>query len=176
MKKISILIAAAALLPLVSAPTALAEEATKSGATEHAMPAPVTVGDLTIDGAWTKAMLPGQKVGGGFLTIANKGSADDRLVSAASAAAPDVQIHEMTIVNDVMEMRQLTDGLVIPAGQTVELKPGGLHLMFMDVSEPFKEGGTVPVTLAFENAGTVDVVLPVAPASAKEMPESHGDQ
>lgn len=171
MKKTSILLAAAALLQLVSFSPVLAEDAAKSGA----MATPVTVGDLSIDGAWTKAMLPGQKVGGGFLTIANKGSADDRLVSAASAAAPNVQIHEMAVVNDVMEMRQLPDGIAIPAGQTVELKPGGLHLMFMDVSEPFKEGGMVPVTITFEKAGKAELMLPVAPAGVKEMPEGHMD-
>lgn len=136
--------------------------------------APVTVGGLTIEGAWSKAMLPGQKVGGGFLTIANKGSADDKLISAASPVSPSVQIHEMAVVNDVMEMRQLTDSLVIPAGQTVEFKPGGLHLMFMDVPEPFKEGGTVPVTLTFEKAGVAEVMLPIAPAGAREMPEGPG--
>ncbi len=63
---------------------------------------------------------------------------------------------------DVMKMRQLNDGIAIPSGETVELKPGGLHLMFFKVAEPFKEGATVNVTLTFEKAGAVDVVLPVA--------------
>jgi copper(I)-binding protein len=136
--------------------------------------APVTAGPIEISGAWTRAMLAGQKVAGGFVTITNTGDVDDRLIAAASSASPDVQIHEMAIVNDVMEMRQLKDGISIPAGQTVELKPGGLHLMFMNVAEPFKDGATVPVTLTFEKAGTVELTLPVAPPGAKAMPQGHG--
>lgn len=124
----------------------------------------VTAGDLELTAGFTKAMLPGQPVGGGFITITNKGGEDDTLVSATSAQAGEVQLHEMAMEGDVMKMRQLTDGIAIPAGQTVELKPGGLHLMFFKVAEAFKEGATVNVTLTFEKAGTVDVVLPVGPA------------
>jgi copper(I)-binding protein len=72
-----------------------------------------------------------------------------------------VEIHVMEMANDVMTMRPLVGGLEIPAGATVELKPGGAHLMFMMVTEPFKEGGEVPVTLEFEKAGKVDLTLPV---------------
>ncbi|MBC2773857.1 DUF1775 domain-containing protein [Rhizobium sp. AQ_MP] len=124
----------------------------------------VTAGDLELTAGFTKAMLPGQPVGGGFVTITNKGGEDDRLVSATSAQAGEVQLHEMAMEGDVMKMRQLTDGIAIPAGQTVELKPGGLHLMFYKVAEPFQEGGTVNVTLTFEKAGTVEVALPVGSA------------
>jgi copper(I)-binding protein len=70
----------------------------------------------------------------------------------------------MAMEGEVMKMRQVTNGIEIPAGQTVELKPGGLHLMFFKVSEPFQEGATVNVTLTFERAGAVDVALPVGPA------------
>lgn len=125
---------------------------------------PVTAGDLELTAGFTKAMLPGQPVGGGFITITNKGGEDDRLVSATSSQAGEVQLHEMAMEGDVMKMRQLNDGIAIPAGQTVELKPGGLHLMFFKVSEPFVEGATVKVTLTFEKAGAVDVVLPVGSA------------
>jgi len=126
--------------------------------------APVTAGDLELTAGFTKAMLPGQPVGGGFITIANKGSEDDRLVSAVSTQAGEVQLHEMAMEGDVMRMRQVAEGITIPAGQTVELKPGGLHLMFFKVPEPFVEGTTVNVTLTFEKAGAVDVVLPVGSA------------
>ncbi len=171
----NIALAAAAMLPIFIPSVLLAEEAVQheSGMSAKTV-APLKAGDLEISGGWTKAMLPGQKVGGGFLVIKNTGSVDDRLVSAASPAAPDVQLHEMSVVNDVMEMRQLSDGVALPAGQTVELKPGGLHLMFMNVSEPFKDGAAVPLTLTFEKAGAVEMTLPVAPANAKEMPEGHG--
>lgn len=126
----------------------------------------VTVGDLELTAGFTKAMLPGQPVGGGFVTITNKGASDDRLVSATSDRAGEVQLHEMAMQGDVMKMRQLPDGIPVPAGQTVELVPGGLHLMFFKVAEPFQEGQSVKVTLTFEKAGNVDVVLPVGPAKA----------
>ena len=74
----------------------------------------------------------------------------------------------MEMVNDVMTMRPVEGGLEIPAGATVELKPGGTHLMFMMVTEPFKEGGEVPVTLEFEKAGKVDLELPVDARAATE--------
>ncbi len=124
----------------------------------------VSAGELELTAGFTKAMLPGQPVGGGFITITNKGGEDDKLVSATSDKAGEVQLHEMAMEGDVMKMRQLNDGIAIPAGETVELKPGGLHLMFFKVSEPFKEGETVNVTLTFEKAGAVDVALPVGPA------------
>ncbi len=123
--------------------------------------APVAAGELEITAYRAKAMLPGQPTGGGFLTIANKGQAADRLLSVTSPAARMVEIHTMEVVNDVMTMRPVEGGLEIPAGATVELKPGGLHLMFMMVAEPFKEGGAVPLTLEFEKAGKVELTLPV---------------
>lgn len=126
----------------------------------------VKAGDIELSAGFTKAMLPGQPVGGGFVTIKN-GGADDRLVSAESPVAGRVELHEMAMVNDVMKMRQLNEGIPVPAGQTVELKPGGLHMMFFEVKQPFVEGGSVPVKLTFEKAGTVEIVLPVGPAKGK---------
>ncbi|MBR0555372.1 DUF1775 domain-containing protein [Ciceribacter sp. L1K23] len=129
--------------------------------------APVTVGDLELTAGFTKAMLPGQPVGGGFVTIKNNGHHDDVLVSAESPNAGRVELHEMAMVGEVMKMRALADGIPVPAGQTVELKPGGLHMMFMEVKEPFAEGATVPVKLVFQNAGEVEIMLPVAAAGKK---------
>lgn len=122
---------------------------------------PVTAGDLEITSGWVRAMLPGQPAGGGFFIVTNKGAAADRLVAASSPKAGRMEIHTMEIVNDVMVMRPVAGGLEIPAGATVELKPGGLHVMFMEVADPYQEGSTVPVTLEFEKAGKVDLVLPV---------------
>ena len=119
---------------------------------------------LEISGGAVKAMLPGAKVGGGGFTVKNDGSEGDTLISVESPAAGRVELHEMTMQNDVMKMRKLDDGIVIPAGETVELKSGGLHLMFMDVKKPFAEGDSVPVTLTFEKSGKVDYVLPVGNA------------
>ncbi len=147
--------------------TVVAQEADKDG-TAHAhgdATAPVSVGALELDGAYVRAMLPGQPVGGGFVVIKNAGSEDDRLVSAASPVAGTVELHEMAMQGEVMKMRKLNHGISIPAGETVELKSGGLHLMFMQVKTPFKEGETVPVTLTFENAGNIDLTLPVKAAT-----------
>jgi uncharacterized protein YcnI/copper(I)-binding protein len=119
----------------------------------------VKAGNLEVSGGATKAMLPGQPVGGGYVTIKNGGDSDDKLIGVESSVAGRAEIHEMAMVNDVMKMRKLDEGIVIPAGQTVELKPGGLHMMFFDVKKPFAEGDKVPVTLIFEKAGKVDVIL-----------------
>ncbi len=136
----------------------------KQAAGHGAAAAPVKFGNLELDGAFTKAMLPGQPVGGGFVTIRNTGSEDDMLVSASSSIAAGVELHEMAMQGDVMKMRKLDSGILVAAGATVELKPGGLHMMFMQVKTPFKEGDSVPVTLTFEKAGTLDIVLPVQAA------------
>ncbi|MGF9691260.1 copper chaperone PCu(A)C [Rhizobium sp. 0TCS1.26] len=127
--------------------------------------ATATQASLTVSDAYLKAMLPGQPVGGGYLTIANAGSSDDRLLSVTSGRAGVVEMHEMAMNGDVMTMRKLDKGIVVPAGQTVELKPGGLHLMFMQVGQPFKMGETVPVTLSFERAGRIELALPVESAA-----------
>ncbi|MDX3928773.1 MAG: copper chaperone PCu(A)C [Shinella sp.] len=125
------------------------------------------LGDIEIRHPASRAMLPGQPVGGGFMTIVNHGSTPDRLVAITSPVSGDVQLHEMAMENDVMKMRQLPDGIEIPAGGTVELKRGGLHVMFMGIKEPFKEGEKVKATLVFEKAGRIDVDFNVEPANAK---------
>lgn len=139
----------------------VAEKAAYAGGHDHsAMDMDVVkAGSLELSEGTTKAMLPGQPVGGGYVTIKNTGDSDDKLIGVESSSAGRAEIHEMAMVNDVMKMRKLDDGIVIPAGQTVELKPGGLHMMFFDVKKPFAEGDKVPVTLIFEKAGKVAVVL-----------------
>ncbi len=126
------------------------------------------VGDLRIWDGFTRAMLPGAKVGGGYLTIVNPGSEADRLISMASPAAGRVELHEMAMEGEVMRMRALKDDLTIPPGETISLAPGGKHLMFFDVAEPFRQGAGIAVTLTFEGAGTVDIVLPVLSPGATQ--------
>jgi copper(I)-binding protein len=121
----------------------------------------VRVGDIEITGAYVKPMLPGQPVGGGYLVIRNTGAQDDRLVSAESPVAGSVETHEMAMDGQTMRMRKLKDGIVVAAGSTVELKPGGLHLMFMKVTAPFQAGGTVPLRLRFAKAGEAEIAVPV---------------
>jgi len=124
-------------------------------------------GDLTISQAWTRATPPKAKAGGGFVEIVNGGSEGDRLVAASSDVAAKVELHEMSVTDGVMKMRQLADGIAIPAGETIALKPGGLHIMFMGLNQSFEEGTTVPVVLTFEKAGKVAVDLSVAGMGAK---------
>jgi hypothetical protein len=133
----------------------------------------VHLGDINISLPFTRATLPNAPVAGGFLTIENTGTEPDRLVSAISDIAGDTQIHEMAMEGDVMKMRQLVDGLPIPAGGTVVLAPGGFHIMFMGLKQSLVEGETVTVTLTFEKAGTVDVILPIA-ATAADAPTATG--
>ena len=131
------------------------------------------LGPINISLPFTRATLPNAPVAGGFLTIENTGAEPDRLVSATSDIAGDTQIHEMAMQGDVMKMRQLADGLEIPAGETVVLAPGGFHIMFMGLKQALVEGETVTVTLTFEKAGTVDVVLPVEAAAADAPTAAH---
>lgn len=131
------------------------------------------LGPINISLPFTRATLPNAPVAGGFLTIENTGTEPDRLISAASDIADDTQIHEMAMQGDVMKMRQLADGLEIPAGETVVLAPGGFHIMFMGLKQALVEGETITVTLTFEKAGTVDVVLPIEAAAADAPTAEH---
>jgi copper(I)-binding protein len=133
----------------------------------------VKTGDLVLDNAWSRATPGGAKVGGGYITVDNKGSTADKLIGGSSPAASKVEVHEMAMNNGVMTMRPVKDGLSIPAGKSVTLAPGGYHLMLMELKAPFKKGDKIPVTLKFEKAGDVNVTLDVrdigatAPASGQ---------
>lgn len=159
--------------PIRAAFLALTLLSSSLGALSPANAAEVTLGSLSIAGGFSRATLPNAPVGGGFLTITNSGSADDRLVSATSPVAGEVQIHEMKMEGDVMKMAELPDGLPIPAGQTVTLQPGGFHLMFMQLKQALVEGTKLPVTLTFEKAGSIEVELDIegiaATAPAHQM-------
>ena len=117
------------------------------------------VGAIKIEGAYTRATVPGQQVAGGFMKIENKGGTD-LLVSASSPIAGEVQLHEMAMEGNVMKMRQVKD-IPVPAGGELELKPGGMHLMFMNIKTPLAAGELVPVKLKFAKAGVVEVKMPV---------------
>jgi periplasmic copper chaperone A len=132
----------------------------------------VKAGDLVITQAWSRATPGGAKVGGGYLTIENKGSMPDRLIGGSAAVAEKIQVHEMAMNNGVMTMRALDKGLLIEPGKTVKLAPGGYHLMLLDLKGPLKQGDKLPITLEFEKAGKVTLSLDVqgigaqGPASA----------
>ena len=118
-----------------------------------------SVGSIKIENAYTRATAPGQQVAGGFLKIENKGAAD-QLISASSPVAGEVQLHEMAMEGNVMKMRQVKD-IAVPANGAVELKPGGLHLMFINIKAPLAAGESVPVKLKFAKAGEVEIKVPV---------------
>ncbi len=128
----------------------------------------VTLGDLEIDGAFARATLPGAPVGGGFMTITNNGDADDRLIAASSDAAGELQLHNMRMDGEVMKMYRMTDGIPVPAHETVTLSPGGMHVMFMQLNGPLVEDSVIDVELTFEKAGTVTVPFAVRSIAAQD--------
>ena len=136
------------------------------GAPQHhdaaSPPAASAARTLEVRNGWAAPTPGGVQVAAGYLTIVNGAGADDRLVSASSPRAAQIEVHEMSMDGAIMRMRPVAGGLAVPAGATVTLSPGGgLHLMFMGVTQPFAEGETIPVTLTFEHAGDVAVELRV---------------
>jgi hypothetical protein len=109
---------------------------------------------VAIEKPWARATAPGAKVAGGYMVIRNQGAAGDRLVSASSPASAKVELHVHVNDNGVMKMREVP-AYDVPAKGAFELKPGGAHLMFVELKRPFKEGEKVPVKLKFEKAGEV---------------------
>ena len=132
-----------------------------------------TVGDLHIVHPWSRATPPGAKVAGGFLKIENKGTTPDRLIGGSLPLAGRFEVHMMAMDGGVMIMRHLDKGLDIPAGQTLELKPGSYHLMFMDLKDGLKEGERIKGTLVFEKAGTIEVDYKIEPVGAKASGDGH---
>lgn len=116
-----------------------------------------------VDGAWVRATVAGQQGSGAFMRITSPVNA--KLVSAATPVAGTAEVHEMKMEGDVMQMRAVPQ-LALPAGRTVELTPGGYHIMLMDLKQALKPGTTVPLTLVFQDAAggrhTVNVQAPVA--------------
>jgi len=125
------------------------------------------IGPLVIEAPWSRATPAGAKVGAGYVKITNTGDQPDRLVGGSLPLASEVEVHEMAMSDGVAKMRRVENGLEIGPGQTVELKPGGYHLMFIGLHSGFREGETMKGTLVFEKAGTVGVEYHVAPVGAQ---------
>lgn len=125
-------------------------------------------GGLTIGHPYARATAPSQPTGGGYLTLVNHGPADDRLIAASAPVASSVQLHSMRLEGDVMRMREVA-AIDLPAGKTVELKPGSWHLMFIGLKAPLVLGQSFPMTLKFEKAGEVTVDVKVDAAGAASM-------
>ena len=117
------------------------------------------IGQLKIENPYARATVAGQKAAGGFMKIENKGAAD-QLIAASSPVAGEMQLHTMAMDGNVMKMREVK-AIEVPANGSVDLKPGGLHLMFMDIKSPLKAGESVPVKLKFQKAGEIEIKVPV---------------
>ncbi|PZU94279.1 MAG: hypothetical protein DI527_03540 [Chelatococcus sp.] len=131
------------------------------------------LGPLTIGHPWSRATPPGAKVGGGYLSVENTGTTADRLVSVSAPFAGRTEIHEMAVKDGVMTMRPLKDGVEIAPGAKVEFKPGGYHIMFMELKEPLKQGERRKGTLTFEKAGSVEVEFAVDAIGGKGGETEH---
>ncbi len=132
----------------------------------------ISVGELHLFNRRAFETPPNARNAGGFLSVYNYASEPNRLVSASSPIAERVELHTMTIDNDVMRMRELEDGIELPGEAQVDLEPGGLHVMFMGLSVPFTEGDEVPVTLVFAGGEEREITLPVR---ARTMEINHGE-
>lgn len=158
------------LKPFLAIAIALLAACSPTSSDEH------KIGDLVVSSPWVRATAPNAPAAGGFLVIENKGDAPDRLTSISTPAAGEVQIHEMSMNQDVMRMRELTDGLEIPAGATVKLKPGGYHLMLIKPAAPLVAGQKVRMRLSFERAGRAEVDFAVRPIDATGADGHQGHQ
>lgn len=114
-------------------------------------------GSLHIIHPWSRETPKGANVGGGYLTIENRGSTADRFIGFSSGIAGRFEIHEMAVTDGVMRMRPLPKGVEIAPGMTATFAPGGLHLMFMDLKKPLVKGERFKATLRFERAGEIEV-------------------
>lgn len=130
--------------------------------------------EVSVAEPWVRATVPAQKATGAFMQL--RSDADARLVSAASPVAGVVEIHEMVMDKDVMKMSPVP-ALELPAGQAVDLKPGGYHVMLLDLKAQVKEGDQVPLTLVIENKDgsrqTLELTAPARPLNAP-MKMEHG--
>jgi copper(I)-binding protein len=123
---------------------------------------------IAVEQPWARATPAGAKTGAVYMTLDNKTGSADRLTGASSDVADKLQIHEMKVVNGVMQMRQVADGLPIPASGSVALKPGSYHVMLIGLKKPLTPGETFPLTLTFEKAGNISVTVPVQAMGAMQ--------
>jgi len=121
---------------------------------------------VSVEQPWSRATPPGAKIGVGFMQLKNAGAAAERVIGASSPVAGRVEMHVTTREGDVMRMRQV-ESFDVPAGGSFDLKPGGAHLMLVDLHRPFKQGEKVPLTLKLEKGGELKVELTVEALGAR---------
>ncbi len=132
------------------------------------------VGSIHISRPWSRATPKGAAAGAGYMTVTNNGTAPDKVSCVADDASAQCQIHTMTMEGGVMKMRPVEGGLEIKPGETVSLKPGGNHMMFLSLKRALEQGGTVKATLKFEHAGSIEVEYPVLAIGAPAPGASAG--
>ena len=132
------------------------------------------VGTLTVEHPWARASVDTSRPTAAYLNVRNDGDADDELIGVSSPAAGRAEIHQTKMENGVMKMLP-TGAIVIPAGQTLELKPGGYHVMLMDLKRPLREGDVLPLILTFRKAGNVEVEVSVEKIGATMGGQDHGE-
>lgn len=132
-------------------------------------------GSLAISHPWSRPTPPGTPVGVGYMTISNQGDEPVTLVSGQTPVAARVSIHETTMQDGLMKMRPLRDGLTVPAGETVTLKPHSYHLMLEQLERPLREGDEVPLTLTFDELDPLEVRLHVERQDTGSAMGSGGD-
>ncbi len=135
-----------------------------SSSSAFADPAAYRLGDLTITEVFARASVI--DTGAAYLSVANAGAGDDLLIAAATPMAAVVELHEMAMDGDAMIMRPLDGGIVVPAGGSVTLAPGGLHVMLFGLTGHLVEGETLPLTLQFEQAGEILLEIPIRAMAA----------
>ncbi|MCG7392917.1 copper chaperone PCu(A)C [Microvirga sp. ACRRW] len=135
-------------------------------------------GSIVVETPWARATPGGATVAGGYMRITNTGSEPDRLVAGSSVIAERFEVHRSTVVDGVARMEPVTGGLEIRPGQTVELKPGTMHAMLVNLRQGLKQGDTVAGMLVFEKAGVLKIKYHVAGIGAQaspEAPSAHGN-
>jgi len=153
------ILAAAAVLGLLVAGPVLAKD--------------YKVGQIEIDDLWVRATAPGQPNGAGYLKMENDGKQPDRLVAVQSSAAERAELHTVSTEGGVARMRRV-DGVPVAADGKAALAPGGYHVMFLKLKQPFEQGAHIPATLTFEHAGKIDVTFEVKPAAYNPGGMDHG--
>lgn len=148
-----------ALVPFVLAACGGDDEGDEPAATATPEEATYTIGDIVIVGPAARANP--NPVSSVYMHLENKGSEADRLIAAACELAGMVQIHEVVTSGGQSQMQEVKGGIEIPANGHVDLKPGGYHIMLMDLQRPLEEGETIKVTLRFERAGEITIDVPV---------------
>ncbi len=165
--------------PLMSAllPALLTAATLCATFTGSASAADFTLAGLELNDLWVRASVPGQTNGAGYLQINNSAATADRLVSAQADAATRVELHTVITEDGVAKMRQVS-GVDIPAHASTKLSPGGFHVMFLQLTGPFRQGTVVPVVLKFEKAGEIRVNFTVKPSTynpgSQQEQDMHG--